>query len=485
MAQQNSTNLTSGTLMKVDPELIHFDQKNPRGEKPEQIEKDETFKDLKKSVKRFGVLIPLTARTRRSARKPYMLVDGERRLRAALSENKDSVPVHLIEGDEVDGRVLAYNIHMLRKQWDKRVEVSSIREIRDELIRKNKDITESELFNKLREITNHKEHDLRTLLAMLKYGDAAIGKVQDGTLAMSYLVQIDSSFLSPFNRMFPKLYSRYGDATLRKILVRKAEDGKLGNTRYLMDYVLDFFKKPGDRSKEYKTNLRNVTKKFLDDREQHVRIIVQKMTVQQKAAKKRKAKKKKKKATTKKALKITREETFEYASLKITKKHLSRINDIRPRLEKVAASFTDEESEYIKEGICCLEKHCFKATVLMVWATGISRILKYVERNLADFNKASKAMADQPKSFYKYFAKNFQKNAGDIEDVRENSNDRQLLCYICYKGFITKPEFKKLKSNYDTRNDCAHPTAISLTSNEIIVIFENVHNLLLANRNLK
>jgi len=422
-------------------------------------------------------------RANRSKKQPYRLVDGERRLRAALFEESELVPVRIIEGGEREGRIAAYNIHTLRKEWDKRIEVAAIREIIDEIKQKKKNITEAELFKELREITNHKEHDLKTLLALLKYDAATIKKVQDGALAMSYLVQIDSSFLAPLKREFPKLYEQYGDSKLRKILVRKAEDGSLGNTRYLMDNVLKYFKDSDDGRyifSENKVKLKRVLKKFLEEPEQNVSIIIDKMA-EPKKARKRKAKKSKKKKTTVSA----EADAFEYKSLKITKKQLSRIGDIRPKLERIASSFSDEESEYIKEGIYCLEKHCFKAAALMVWSAGISRILRYIGNNISDFNKCSKEMFDKPKSVYRYLSRNFQRNVTDIDDIRENCNDRQLLCYICCKKFIDVTQFRKLKNNYDTRNDCAHPTSICLTPNEIIVIFENVYNLLFDNSNLK
>lgn len=466
------------TLGLLPPQKIAFDKKNPRGETEEQILQDEEFKQLRKSVNHNNLFIPLIVRENKSKKQPYRLVDGERRLRAALLEKAELVPVCIIEGGESEGRIAAYNIHMLRKQWDKRIEVAAIREIIDELREKNKNITDTELFRKLREITNHKEHELKTLLALLKYDEGTIKKVQDGDLLMSHLVQIDSSFLSPLKRVFPALYKKYGDSRLRRILVQKTEDGKLGGTRYLMDNVLKLF-----RATESKTKLRNAIKNFLDNPEKHVSMIVERMKAAKKAKKKKakKTKKGKKKKTT-----VSAEEgAFEYTSLKITKKQLSRIEDIRPKLERIARSFSDEESEYIKEGIYCLEKHCFKAAALMVWATGISRILRYIAGNISDFNKCSKEMFDKPKSFYKHFSRNFHRNVTDIDDIRENCNDRQLLCYICYKKFIDVTQFKKLKHNYDTRNDCAHPTSICLTPHEIIVIFENVYNLLLNKSNLK
>ncbi len=203
----------------ISPQKIIFDDKNPRGETSEQIEEDSSFRELRKSVRHFGVLVPLVTRKTRSNRKPFKLVDGERRLRAALSENKELVPIHVIGGRETDGRILAYNIHMLRKQWTKANELTSIKEIRDELLKSNRNMTDEELFVKLKEITNHTASQLRDLLRLLKYDKAAIRKVQDGTLAMSHLIQIDASFLAPLERTFPALYKKYGDSKLRKILV--------------------------------------------------------------------------------------------------------------------------------------------------------------------------------------------------------------------------------------------------------------------------
>lgn len=472
--------LESTNLVNISPSLIGFDEKNPRGESEDQIKSDKSFLDLRKSVSHYGVLVPLIAAETKNKNKPFRLVDGERRLRAALVENRDTVPVHVINDDESDARILAYNIHMLRKQWDKRIEISSIKEIRDSLIQDNSDMSEVELFAKLREITNHKDHELKDLLRLLKYDSASIKKVQNGTVLMSHLIQIDASFLSPFKREFPILYNRYGDSCLRKIMVEKAENGKIGNTRYLMDNVLTYFK-----DSENKAKLRSAIKGFLDDPEKEASSIVEKMKVSPKKSKKKVAKKKKKTAK-KKSSSFKRDGSeFEYSSINITKGHLTRINDIRPKLEKISIKFTDEETEYIKEAVCCLENHCFKAAALMVWSAGISRILKYIEKHLVDFNKCTKEMNDTPKSFYKWFAPSFMKSATDINDVRENCNDRQLLCYICYKGFINATEFKKLKANYDTRNDCAHPTSILLNPNEIIIIFENVYSLLLDSKKLR
>jgi len=283
----NIDQMTPITL--ISPQQIIFDKKNPRGETPEQIEEDSAFKELRKSVRNYGVIVPLITQKTRSKNKPYKLVDGERRLRAALSENKKLIPIHIIGGRETDGRILAYNIHMLRKQWTKANELTSVKEIRDELLKSNQNMTDEDLFTKLKGITNHTASQLRDLLRLLKYDKSAIRKVQDGTLAVSHLIQIDASFLGPLERTLPGLYEKYGDSELRRILVNKAENGKLGNTRYLMDYILKYFRDSDDRKyifSENKKKLKRLIKKFLDNSEEDISSIKEKMEFAPKTKKK-------------------------------------------------------------------------------------------------------------------------------------------------------------------------------------------------------
>ena len=328
------------TLGLIPPDKIAFDKKNPRGEMEDQILEDEEFKQLRKSVKHNGLFIPVIVRPNKDKKQPYRLVDGERRLRAALLEKLELVPVRTIEGGESEGRIAAYNIHMLRKQWDKRVEVSAIREIIGEIKRESKKLTETELFKELLDITNHKDHELKTLLVLLKYDEATIKKVQDGDLLMSYLVQIDSSFLSPFKREFPKLYDNYEDPKLRRILVKKAENGLLGNTRYLMDNVLKHFK-----NVENKPKLKRAIIKFLDDPEQHASSIVEKMKASKKTRKKKKKAKKSKKRKSTKAVGTTVPDEIDH------KEKLSRIEQ-----EVIGNNIFDLLFNYLKEAILEFEK---------------------------------------------------------------------------------------------------------------------------------
>jgi ParB family chromosome partitioning protein len=92
---------------------ISFDVNNPRGEKEHQIVSDPEFQKLISSIKAHGILEPLIVKKDPSKEEHFILIDGERRLRAATKvseadKNDDSTVPVLIAKDDADGRILAY-----------------------------------------------------------------------------------------------------------------------------------------------------------------------------------------------------------------------------------------------------------------------------------------------------------------------------------------------------------------------------------------
>ena len=85
----------------VNPNKIDIFKENPRGETEVQIVTGSQFKQLMHSIKDFGVIEPLIVKKNVRAGKEFVLVDGERRLRAAILVNLKKVPI-LIAKDEAD-----------------------------------------------------------------------------------------------------------------------------------------------------------------------------------------------------------------------------------------------------------------------------------------------------------------------------------------------------------------------------------------------
>ncbi len=119
----------------------------------------------------------------------------------------------------------------------------------------------------------------------------------------------------------------------------------------------------------------------------------------------------------------------------------------------------------------------------MIWAASISKVINHIAKNIADFNSVSSAMSQLKKDPYKHLGKNYKFNISSADDLRDGK-DWQLLYYILYKKIISKTELNKLKTAYNTRCDCAHPTEVRLSPNEVIAIYDNVFRLLFTNSKL-
>lgn len=473
-------------LKYIEPSEIEFDKNNPRGLSEEQITRDPIFKILVASIQEYGILEPIIVKPNDDGGSVYVLIDGERRLRAAIQTEQSTVPA-LIAKNDIDGRILAYHVHMLRQDWSKAAETRAIKKMISDFTMVEPSITEAEIKKKLFVITKHTSKEIADIMKLAKYKDETIDKVLSRELKMSYLVHIEENFVTPLKKKYQDIVDSYGEDEIREILVNKAIAGKLVDTRFLMDKFKVVFKdiKLIDEVREILIEfLHNKSKAINETLEDYQRISDGK----NKSMGKKKTKKEDSAATTEekktRPKKESSQSTFEYKRIKVTQKEQTQIEDVRGKFEKKGKSFSKDEIEYIKEALHCLELNCFKAATLMIWAAGISRILNYVGKNLIDYNNASGSMKKNPKSVYKHFATNFQPNAQSIEEVRVSSNDRQLLCYLFYQSFISETACKKLLANYNTRCDCAHPTDIELSPNEVVSLFDNIYELIFCNTNL-
>jgi len=94
-------------------------------------------------------------------------------------------------------------------------------------------------------------------------------------------------------------------------------------------------------------------------------------------------------------------------------------------------------------------------------------------------------MKSNKKMFYKHYFSNFDKPITDIEEIRIASQDLQIICYLYYLGIINKTQCDKLRLNYQTRCNCAHPTEIELSPNGVIDLFEIIFEYIFNNPKLK
>jgi ParB/RepB/Spo0J family partition protein len=477
-------------LRFVSPNIIHFDMNNPRGESEDKIINDSDFKRLRRSIRDVGVIVPIVVRPNIDITDHYYLIDGERRLRASIEEKQNEVPIRIVK-DEMDGRILAYQIHMHRKDWSRNAEAKAIMTIIKEEMKKDDSLKEEDLKQKLVEITDHTNKEIQEFLNLFKYEqdiiDLVINKSKE--YPISYIDQIEASFISPLKRYYNTIYIKYGETNLRKIMGYKFKKNLLVKTRYLMDTFNSVF-----QSTENKNEIESILNSFLKDKNKNISDSFKEFESISKDGLEyidstgnkinktsKKGKTTSKKFTTKKSL-----IGLKHIKIKPTKKEQTSVEKLINKYSNPDNNFSKEEREYISEAVRCIEEQCYKAAALMIWATGISRIYSFIEKDFTDFISSSKIMQNKPTQVYhKEYTKRFNLNATKIDGIKISSFDPQLLCYLYYKGIITVTQFKKLKGNYDTRNDSAHPTDIDISTNRIVEIFDNIYDLILNNPKLR
>ncbi|MEI8140198.1 MAG: ParB N-terminal domain-containing protein [bacterium] len=228
-------------LISVDPKDVAFNNENPRGESAEQINADPEFNQLVDSVYRFGVLVPIVIcrQNDEASGKRYSLIDGERRLRAALKTNRAKIPAHVANREpSVKDLIQAFHIHMLRKQWGRTAQTRALKLILKESTQNSSDLFQKGAFIELQALTGYTKTQLSSLLQAAKYPDSVLDDVDNKLLSWSFLVQFEVSVIEPIKQHFPDLFKEFGVHELRNILLRKAKRKVLSGTRALMENIV-------------------------------------------------------------------------------------------------------------------------------------------------------------------------------------------------------------------------------------------------------
>ena len=225
-------------LKRVSPQDIDYNPSNPRGETEADIQNDDTFEQLKDSVYQFGVLVPVVVHEQPGGPKPYRLVDGERRVRAALLTGIKRIPAHVaVKKDDLSDLVQAFHIHMLRKQWRAVAQARAFKLMLEQLRHKQPNASEEQLFEELQDQTSCSDTRFKALRRAIRFPNSVLDEVESGKLGWSHLIQIEESFMEPVSTQYPELLKQVGKDKARRVLVTKARRKVLTRTRTLMDTV--------------------------------------------------------------------------------------------------------------------------------------------------------------------------------------------------------------------------------------------------------
>lgn len=251
-------------LRRIDPKDIVFDAGNPRAEKPDDILADPTFEQLKDSVCRYGVLVPVVVHAQDNDSAPFKLVDGERRVRAAIATGVNPIPAHVATTEKpTDDLLQPFHIHMLRKQWKPVAQARALKRIIREMKKTGKFCSEDELLDELQGMTGCTETQLKNLQRAIRFKDRVLDEVERGELGFSHLVQIEASAIEQMKSKVPGLLDDFGEESARTSLLSKVRNKTLGHTRILMENIVPVVQRA--KTPEQQKYARERLKKFLSE----------------------------------------------------------------------------------------------------------------------------------------------------------------------------------------------------------------------------
>jgi len=112
----DDSNFSTRTLYNVPVSDISANPFNPR-----LVFDPEELNELKKSISKVGILVPLTVyrNTKSYPKTRFILLDGERRWRCAQELEMRNIPANIIDepSDDTQNILYMFNIHHFRKEW--------------------------------------------------------------------------------------------------------------------------------------------------------------------------------------------------------------------------------------------------------------------------------------------------------------------------------------------------------------------------------
>jgi ParB family chromosome partitioning protein len=211
-------------IKRIDIKDIIPNKLNPR----EEISKKEVA-DIRNSIREIGgILVPLVVYWDEGKQK-YVLLDGERRWRAASElaksdEKYRKIPANIIEGplkNEENIRTM-FNIHMQRKQWS----TVAIAKAMDTLMKLDPEATDTELAKSMY-VPVQKVREARLLLRM---PPELTDKCLKDDLDEYYLILLARN-LDVCKRLFPELFKKYQLDDIVRRFIDKVDAGLVFRTK--------------------------------------------------------------------------------------------------------------------------------------------------------------------------------------------------------------------------------------------------------------
>lgn len=213
------------SLEPIEVSKIEPNPNNPRG--PWVRANDDQFNYLKRSIKEFGLIVPLVVQELKGAKKEYRLVDGERRYLALKELGIKDTPAHVIlnEIDKDEVKNIMFHIHTNRVQWDACQQCKALEPLYEQLKDKFKE-DENKIATELVKRTGTNKRTINDRLNFLRWPVNIKNMVYSERSDLYWTIaEIEGGIIKPAEKNFPNYFKIVKKDEVRKLLLQKYIDG--------------------------------------------------------------------------------------------------------------------------------------------------------------------------------------------------------------------------------------------------------------------
>jgi ParB/RepB/Spo0J family partition protein len=229
MTEKKSEGLRyASKLENVAIDHIEYNLRNPREERGKLA-----IDDLKESIRDLGVLVPLVVFPKAGSEERFVLLEGERRLRACQelyeetkNEHYSKVPVNILltRPDEFETVLTMFNMHAKRRKWSRSAEAEAL----GRLIEMNREKTSNPI--RLADLTGLKELNVEEDLTYLAFAPELRKLVTDDKIGQYNLILLGRN-LKTIQAVFPQLMKDYSWEKIAHVMVKKVENHVIWRAR--------------------------------------------------------------------------------------------------------------------------------------------------------------------------------------------------------------------------------------------------------------
>lgn len=196
----------------------------PNANNPRLVFPQEELDRLAESIDLEGVLVPIVVHPQDDH---FVLVDGERRFRCALTLGLESVPALITtERPERDVLIQMFNIHLIREPWRDMPTALALGRLMEELQADGSEVTDTQL----RDLTGLTVDRVKQLRFVLTLPQEWQDHISSGQVPLNYFWEMKRNVIDALARSRPKLAEDLGADAIASAFVEKRLDGVVTDT---------------------------------------------------------------------------------------------------------------------------------------------------------------------------------------------------------------------------------------------------------------